>query len=183
MVDPTVQAAVLASGIAAGATVSGYLANQSRARRERKATAFAEALTSLRRYQDFPFKVWRRLDDSPETLARLAAEHSDTGMQNNFQLSWLLVDAPVVGEAFRALTEAVKDERRANYTLAWQSPPITAPAALAEVPPFQRHGPDTELELCLWAMRNELSLLGPLRRRRIRRAVRAQVAARTADAN
>jgi hypothetical protein len=181
MVDPAVQAAILASAIAAGATVSGYLVTQSRARKERRATVFAEALTALRRYQDFPYKIWRRTDDGPETRARLLEEQSVTGMQTNFHLSWLQVDAPVVGEAFESLVAAVRTERRANYHHAWQSPPITDSSALGVPPPFQRHGAEPELQLCLLAMRNEMSLLAPLRRRRIRERIQVQARTRAID--
>lgn len=180
VVDATVQAAVLASTIAAGGTVAGYLANQSRSRRERKATAFAEALTAVRQFYDFPYKVWRRTDDGPETRARLSDEHSATATQATFQLAWLQVDSPVVGEAYQAVIDAMRDERRANYALAWQTPPIADAADLGRRPPFLRGSSEREMQLCLLAMRNELSLLGPARRRRVRRLVRAQVQARQA---
>jgi hypothetical protein len=174
VIDPAVQAAALASTIAAGATVSGYLLTQSRARRERKATAFAQALTSARRYQDFPYRVWRRQADDAETRARLAEEQTASGMEINFHLAWLQVDAPVVGEAFKELTEVLADERREGYVAAWQSPLISDGAGMAARPAFRRHSADPELELCIMAMRNELSLLAPLHRRRIRRLVRRQ---------
>jgi len=170
-----VQAAVLASAIAAGGTVAGYLANQSRTRRDRKATAFAEALTAVRRYHDFAHKVWRRPDDSTETRTRLSDEQSITATQATFQLTWLQVDSPTVGEAYQALMDALSDERRSNYATAWQSTPITDPADLGNRPPFRRGGSAREMELCILAMRNELSVLAPLRRRGIRRLIRAQV--------
>lgn len=179
MIDPAVQAAAVASTIAAGATVSGYLLNQSRTRRERRATAFAEALTVLRRYQDYPYKIWRRTGDDPDTRAALADEQNATGMATSFQHSWLQVDAPVVGEAYRALLDVARRERQASYETAWQSPPIRDAKGMAARPPFQRRGSDPELKLCILAMRNEMSLLAPLRRRRIRRLIREQVERRT----
>jgi hypothetical protein len=102
------------------------------------------------------------------------------GMQTNFHAAWLQVDAPLVGEAFQTLAAVVKQERRVNNDLAWQSPPITDDAGMVTRPAFERRSADVELELCIKAMRNELSLLAPLRRRRIRRTIQAQVARRTA---
>jgi hypothetical protein len=182
MLNPTVEAAAVASAIAAGATVSGYLLTQSRARRERKATAFAEALTAVRRYQDFPYKVLRRTDDDPETRTRLGDEQTATGIQIQFHLVWLQVDAPTVSKAFEDLWTVVHAERQKNYRIAWNTPPRTTAAGMAEPNPFRHEVASPEMQLCILAMRNELLLLAPLRRRRIRRLIREQAARREAKA-
>ena len=93
--DASIQAAIWGGTIAAMATVTGYLANQALARRERKATSFANALTAMDRYEDYPYRVWRRVSDDSETMTRLTDEWSAAGMAVKFHLAWLEVDSPV----------------------------------------------------------------------------------------
>jgi len=174
MADANVQAAIWAAAIAAGATVSGYLLNQSRSRRERKATVFAEALTALRRYQDFPYKIWRRPAEDAQTRMLMADEQSEASRQVRFHLVWLQIDSPIVGEAFSALWRISQPARLANLDLAWQSGPITQDAQMAGPLPFQPEAAEPEMDLCITAMRSELSLLAPLHRRRIRRLLSEQ---------
>jgi hypothetical protein len=173
-VDGKGQAALWAATIAACATIAGYLFNQSLARRERKARAFAEALSDLRRYQDFPFKIWRRSTADADSRQRLSEEQSAIGIQVRFHLVWLQIDSPVVGEAYQSLWNVVRPARRANRLIAWTTPPRIHDRDMAAEPRFQQAVGWPEMALCIRAMRNELSFLAPLRRRHLRRLIREQ---------
>jgi hypothetical protein len=135
MIDTAVQAAAVAATIAAGATVSGYLLNQSRARSERRAKAFADAMAAMRRYQDFPHRVWRRSISDAAARDRFSEEQSLAGRDVRFHLVWLAIDSPVVGEAFEQLWTVVHQARLFNRDLAWSSPPRATDLDLVGEPP------------------------------------------------
>ncbi|MFZ0160565.1 MAG: hypothetical protein WAL50_16175 [Kineosporiaceae bacterium] len=171
--DASIQAAIWGGTIAAMATVTGYLANQALARRERKATSFANALTAMDRYEDYPYRVWRRVSDDSETMTRLTDEWSAAGMAVKFHLAWLEVDSPVVGMAYRLLYDAVRPSRIANRNAAWNAPPRQHGNDMAAEPPLTWSDSSAAKALCLASMRNEI---GPLSRLR-HRSLHAQIAA------
>jgi hypothetical protein len=175
VIDPAVQAAAVASVVAAGATVSGYLLNQSRARRERRATAFANALAAIRDYENFPFTVWRRTADDAATRDRLWEVQSRDGSAVRRHRVWLKIESPMVGEAYDRLWRVVRHARAINLSLAWSSPPRTSDQLMIGEPlGFVREPGLAETELCIQAMRNELSLIPTLRRPHLRRRLDQQ---------
>ena len=175
--DVSIQAAIWGGTIAAVVSVIGYVTNQTLARRERKATSFANALTAMDRYEDFPYKVWRRTGDDVETLTRLMDEWSTAGMAVKFHLAWLEVDTPVVGTAYRLLYDIVRPSRIANRNAAWSTPPRRQGSDLEAEPPLVWSDSGAAKSICLAAMRNELSPVAMIRRRRLRAQV-CQVRAR-----
>jgi hypothetical protein len=171
-VSPATQAAISGATVAALATVLGYLFTQARARRERKAKAFAEAMAAMRRFYDFPHKVWRRSVSDAATRERLSEEHSLGSREVRFHLIWLKIESPVVGEAYEQLWAVVHGARLFNANLAWSSPPrATDQDMVGEPPGFWRKAGARETDLCIRAMRNELSWWPALGRPRIRRAL------------
>jgi hypothetical protein len=174
-VSPATQAAISGATVAALATVFGYLFNQARARRERKAKAFAKAMAAMRRFYDFPHKVWRRSVSDAATRDRLSEERSRGSRAVRFHLIWLKIESPVVGEAYEQLWTVVHRARLHNANLAWASPPRATDRDLVGEPPcFVRKAGTEETDLCILAMRNELSWWPGLRRPRIRRALETQ---------
>jgi hypothetical protein len=169
------QAVLWAASIAACASVSGFLLNQWLARRERKAKAFADALTAMRRYQNFPFRVWQRSTADAATRDRFSKEQSTIGVDVRFHLVWLQIDSPVAGEAYEALWNAVYPRRLDNRHAAWKATPHTCDEGMGLDPPFHRHLGQPETALCIRAMRNELSIMAPLHRRALRREIRDHV--------
>ena len=149
-----------------------------RFRRERRAKVYAEALAAMRRFQEVPYKVWRRPASDAKTRAEIGQEHSDATAGVAYHQVLLRMDSEVVGAAYWDLWSQVRVTRKANRVLAWKSPVITSDEAMAENPPFERDDADVELELCLLAMRREMSLLGPLLRRDTRRRLQYQRAVR-----
>ena len=166
--DASVQAALWGGTIAAIVSVIGHLTNQSLARRERKATSFADALTAMDRYEDLPYKIWRRTSDDVEMMTRLMDEWSAAGMAVKFHLAWLEVDTPVVGAAYRLLYETVRPSRITNRNTAWNSSPRRQGSDLAADPPLVSPDSRVAKELCLSAMRNELRPTALVWRRRLR---------------
>jgi hypothetical protein len=177
-------AAIWAAAIAACATLAGYLFNQSRIRRERRATAFADAMAAMRDYEDFPFSVWRRTNCDDATRARLDTRRSKNGRAVRRHRVWLRIEAPVVGEAYEQLWRAVRQAYSTNLSLAWAAPPRTCDQLMIGEPPdFVRAPGLEETELCIRAMRNELSLLPMLRRPHLRELLSEHARHRSATAD
>jgi hypothetical protein len=168
-------AALWAAMVAALATLAGYLLAQSRARRERKAAMYAQALAAMQRFQELPYGIWRRPASTPEIRAALGTEISEAISQVAFHQALLRMDSEVVGTAYTDLWSQARRACRANRALAWRSPLIESDEAMADSPPFVGHDEsDPERALCILAMRRELSVAGLLARRRTRRRLDRQ---------
>jgi hypothetical protein len=133
------QATILAAVIAAVAAIFGYLTTRIADRNERKARTYAEALRALRTYQEFPYIVYRRGGSDAKTRERLGNLHT-----------------PVVGLAFAQLLEQTGAHRNEYRKWAWRQPIMTSDEEAATSPPFDMDN-EPEMELCLGAMKSELS--------------------------
>ncbi|MEV0343846.1 hypothetical protein AB0H49_33025 [Nocardia sp. NPDC050713] len=96
---------VLTAIIAASVALIGYVINQMTARRERRAKAYAEALRTIRQYQEIPYRVVRRLDSSAETRTRLDDQHGEIMSSIGFHIGWLRLESPDTAAAYEALWE------------------------------------------------------------------------------
>lgn len=147
------QVALLAAGVAALATVLGYLANQYASRRTQRRDLFASALAAVRAYQDLPYRIrWRARSDE-ETRAALGELTYTTleNMQNSRAL--LELESRIVAMAY---TDLVRETRRLGGPFrqsTWRTPPAQGDEAFDQEDPGYRYENQPELELCLMAMR------------------------------
>ena len=166
-------AAIWAAAIVAAVTLAGYLLNQSWTRRQRRATAYAEALAALRRWQEVPYLVLRRPASDAVTRAELGKEMSQAVSGLAYHVNLLRLDSAVVGEAYELLWRQARRTRSPNLKRAWLTPPIEQDVEMAEAP-FPLPDIDAELDLCLLAMRRELSLMSRFLSRDTRRRLEMQ---------
>jgi hypothetical protein len=115
---------IAAVGIAVSALVAaaGYLINQRQMRRERLAKVFAEALSAVNRFLNYPFLVARRpKGESIHWLVEMSAE-AHAGLDYH---RWLVhLEAPAVGREFGEVVATARDEIGEYIRRAWEMPPV-----------------------------------------------------------
>src|SRR5438128_11565946 len=161
----------LTTAVIAGTTaLIGYLLTQLSARRDRQSRIYAEALASVRALEELPFRIRRRSSSDPATRAALAAQQSDIFTDLRFHTTYLQVHSKVVGDAFVDLVDRTRRFAAQFREEAWRSPIM-----LTDEEMTFRFGytfdNKPELDLCVLAMRRELSLWGFALRWKSRRAV------------
>jgi hypothetical protein len=170
--DSAAWIALATASIAASVALVGYFITQIANRRERKSKVYAEALAVLREYQELPYRIRRRPSSDGATRAALGDEISNVLGRLGFYRSWLEIDSHIVGDAYRDLLDQVR-WFGANYRNdAWREPIISNDE---EVASLEYESPMAqEMQLCLEAMRCELSLWDFRRRRSIRASLEEQ---------
>jgi hypothetical protein len=163
---------VLITGTVAGlVALVGYLLNQLANRRERKSKVYAEALEAVQEYAELPFRIRRRPSSDGVTRAELGGRISDIHAKLAFYGSWLYVDSVVVGMAYRYLVSQTAGRR--YWSKAWAKPVLTQDVEASLVGQY-RIDNQPEMDLCLKAMRCELSPWPFLFRRSILKDVETQ---------
>jgi hypothetical protein len=164
--------AILTAALAAVVAVGGFLLTYHSTRRDRKAKFFAEALLAVKALQEIPYRVAKRPDSSPETRERLGKVIHDTYVTMSFYQSWLRIDSPVVGEAYRLLSTSADRLVSTQGKHAWSSPIIKEDADMVLGAVYH---PETtaEYRLCIKAMRRELGLLSSFSHRSTLQEIRA----------
>lgn len=116
---------IIAALVAALVAVGGYLIAQNSARRERKTKFFAEALLAVKDFEELPYRIARRSDDSPETRERLGRLITDAYVKLAFYQAWLQIDSPFVARAYLLLSLRAERFGEIQRQHAWSSPLIT----------------------------------------------------------
>jgi hypothetical protein len=119
----TIIAAVAAGLIAAGVAVLGYSHQQRSARRDQRATGYAEALRAVEDYLEAPYRI-RRRDGSSAARMGVATHVSDIQSRISFYTGWLSIHAPHgVQQTYVAFVIAAKKDAGPQMTHAWRSAP------------------------------------------------------------
>jgi hypothetical protein len=157
---------VAAVGIAVSALVAaaGYLINQRQMRRERLARVFAEALSAVSRFRNYPFLVARRpKGESIHWLVEMSAEvHAALDYHR-----WLVhLEAAPVSREFDQVVATAREEIGEYGKQAWDMPPVERGEDMnrnlgERFPATQTL---TTIDVCLKAMTTEMN--GPARRPR-----------------
>ncbi|MET8776857.1 hypothetical protein ABZV58_17790 [Nocardia sp. NPDC004654] len=171
---------VLTAIIAASVALIGYVINQMTARRERRAKAYAEALRTIRQYQEIPYRVVRRLDSSAETRTRLDDQHGEIMSSIGFHLGWLRLESPDTAAAYEALWERCRTFGGVYRKWAWRQPLVSTDAQMAVTLPFQ-FDIKPELDICVQAMRADTHFFGWRARRAVRQRATALAERRAAE--
>lgn len=167
-------AALLAAVIASAATLVGFLLNQAGQRRERRAKTYADALAALRRWQEVPYAIARRPASDSLTRSALGKEISDAVSGVAYHASLLRLESEPLGESYVLLWRQLRRSRAQNRETAWKLPIIASDAEMAPDLPFVPEDADPEYDLCLLAMRRELTLWGWILRRDTSRQIKVQ---------
>lgn len=166
-------ATILAAAIAALVGLSGYLVNQSANRRAQRTNMYAEALQSLRAYQNLPHLIARRSKSDAETREKLWNAVGDAVRSVRFYVGWLYIHSPEVGEAYELLFEKIRILGRSYRSDAWQRPLVTSDSEMSEEIDYPYSSQTRrERELCLSAMRADLGSMKALRMIEVRRRIR-----------
>ncbi|MFC9436161.1 hypothetical protein [Nocardia sp. NPDC057030] len=165
---------IITAIIAASAALAGYVINQLAARREQRIKTYAEALRTIRQYQEIPYRVARRTDSTAATRTKLDTQHGEIMSAVGFHLGWLELESPTTAAAYRALWERSRIFGRVHRKWAWRQPLVSADAEMAITLPI-RYEIKPELAICVRAMRADSHFFGW----RARRAVRRDAAALT----
>lgn len=171
---------VIAAVIAALAAISGYLTTQRWKRREDRARLYADALQAVRRYEELPFRIARRVDSSPATRERMAGTVSDSFVELGHYRALLLLHSREVGDAYSLLLNRTHRNCRPHRQEAWSMPPPRNDAAAHMGGKFLFDN-KPELALCVVAMRRSLHFGAFYRAWRTRRDLRELIKVREVD--
>lgn len=108
----------------------GYLLQQRAAALERKRKTAAEAIADALVWLELPYRIRRRLDDQPGTIAALSERIHDLQERLAFHDNWLRIELPRAHARYVALVHAVKDASMKAIQGAWQAPPLSAPGEM-----------------------------------------------------
>lgn len=93
----------------------------------RRRDRYAQAVTTLVSWVEFPYRVRRRTDDEPATLTALADRGHDLQEQLACHQAWIACDTPALARAYAIARDLVGHEVGAALKEAWGLPPVIAP--------------------------------------------------------
>ncbi|MEU6597262.1 hypothetical protein [Streptomyces flaveolus] len=169
--DAASTATLLAAFTTALVALMGYWINQHAKRREQKSRMYAEALQVIHSYEDLPYLIRCRPASDPETRAALAQQISDVFTKINLHQNLLFMDSYVVGEAYADLFQQTRRHAGPHRLEAWNTPPVATDQEMSGRAYFP-YDNQPEQEICLLAMRRELTAWGWLFRPHTHRQIR-----------
>ena len=148
-------AAVIVPVIGLLGAVTVWALGQRAARRERRANAFAAALTSVERYAELPYRIRRRTDDI-EARHQLTASISDIQAELAFHQAWLELEVTTVAESYRKLVAATRRQAGTQMSTAWLEPIMRDDSEMNFHAAYQRDQIDEARRSCIAAMYDAL---------------------------
>lgn len=112
--------------IGGGATAAGL--NRLYTRADHRRDRYAEAVSALIAWTEYPYRIRRRTDDTPETLATLAGYGHDLQERLARNSAWITTEHPEMGRIYRELIGRVKSSTATLIEEAWTSPPVGSSA-------------------------------------------------------
>ncbi len=150
-------ATISAALIAAIVVVIGYSRQQRAARRERRATMYAEALRAVEDYLEAPYLI-RRRDGSAEARRQITDHISDVQSRINFYTGWLTIHAPTkVTGTYEAFVRAARQDAGPQMTAAWEGKPTRKDRDVPVRQAYDRARAYASRSLVLAAMKDDLS--------------------------
>lgn len=116
----------LAASVAALVAVLGYLYERRNKRNDDLRTLFSEALEAVAEYQELPYLVRRRSEQSPMTRSELIARASSIQTRLDFYVARLSLESKALGDAYSLFVLTVRRETGPQITEAWGEPRIEA---------------------------------------------------------
>jgi hypothetical protein len=92
----------------------------------RRRDHYADAVATLVAWIEFPYRIRRRTDDLPETLAALAARGHDLQEKLACHQAWIGTESSYVANAYKTARTALGPRVGASAQEAWNSPPISS---------------------------------------------------------
>ena len=127
--DDAIWALVLAAVPVAGVLVVAFLPRWAEVR-ERRRSRYAEAVEGLVAWAEFPYRVARRVDDDPKTLAKLAALGHRLQERLAFLGAWISAENTMMGELYQDVAAALRAVVAPAASEAWQRRPVSSAGAM-----------------------------------------------------
>lgn len=130
-VPGTIVGTLLLPAIAAGlATAATLAATRSSDTATKRREGYADAVSTLVAWIEFPYRIRRRVDDKPETLAGLANIGHELQERLASHEAWITAEHPSVAGAFQAARGEMGRIIGPCAKEAWTTGPITAAAEM-----------------------------------------------------
>ncbi|MGD0881478.1 MAG: hypothetical protein ABSB09_07915 [Acidimicrobiales bacterium] len=94
---------------------------------DRRRDRYAQAVQTLVAWVEFPYRVRRRTDDAPATLASLADVGHDIQERLACHEAWIATEKPAVARKYASVRVALGEAVGPAVAEAWSLPPVTAP--------------------------------------------------------
>lgn len=91
---------------------------------------YANAVALLTAWVEYPYRIRRRTNDDPDTIAALAERGHQLQEEIAATRAWIATESPVVGEVFTHHLAQLDEPFKQACRQAWESAPITAPAGM-----------------------------------------------------
>ncbi|MEU0093906.1 hypothetical protein [Kribbella sp. NPDC006257] len=152
----------IAFGSSVLGTLAGKLLDRGGARSETIRDGYADAVKAMNAWGQFPLRVYRRVDDSAQTLVRLEALAADSKEALAYATGWVSGESVELGRVYNALVQLLRAEVTIAARLAWSSPPVSTGngmniGAIAEAD--DRAAPDAGQMPAEWMILQEFSSL------------------------
>ena len=121
--EPSVIAALVVGASAVASAVLAYLLGQRRTSVERKRTLCAEAIADALQWLELPYRIRRRPDNTPQTLAALGDRINDLRERLQFHEKWLRIEIPQSVASYQRLVEEVIAAAGQEIENAWNASP------------------------------------------------------------
>lgn len=121
---------IVAAGLAAAVVVKGYLYDRRNKRRDDHRALFSDALEAVAEYQELPYLVRRRSDNTPMTPAELSARISAVQTRLDFFAARLSLESEEVGSSFKNLVRVVRSESGSQISEAWRADRLTEDSSM-----------------------------------------------------
>jgi hypothetical protein len=152
----TLLSAAIAALIAVSVAVAGYQSAQRKARRDRQASAYAEALRAVEDYMEGPYRI-RRRDGSAGERAVITTFLSDVKSRHNYYQGLLRLHSPAaVADAYDRFIAEVIAEAGPQMTAAWRLPPTRRDNQVPLGSGYPRGRADAAKQQVVEAMRESL---------------------------
>jgi len=145
-------AAVLTVGVG----IWTYTRQQKARHRERLRDLFSDALRAVADYQELPYLIRRRSDESPMKPSELVRHISDIQTRLDYYVARLRLETAEIGEAFERLVGVTRRESGSQMTEAWQQARLTGDAEIPLGARYARDLSDVEKATCIAVMLNHL---------------------------
>ncbi|MFK4083019.1 hypothetical protein ACI2LF_02850 [Kribbella sp. NPDC020789] len=132
MPDGTAWTAIvpIAFGSSVLGTLAGKLLDRTGARAEVIREGYADAVKALNAWGHYPERIFRRIDDSSETLQRLEAMGADLKGALAYSTGWVSGENAELGRVYNVLVEFLRAEVTVHAQLAWAAAPASTAAAM-----------------------------------------------------
>ena len=96
----------------------------------RRRDRYAEAVQTLVAWSEFPYRVRRRTDDSPETLTALADRGHDIQERLALHQAWIATEHPALASTYAETRASLNEHVGPLISEAWECRPITDTSAM-----------------------------------------------------